>query len=111
MDVDDDWENFCKGEYKIGDNNHERVFTPPPSCGKLYVSTITKLAYLNSTIPLETIFWGIPVICYESQQEGIIKKEMKFNSSSQEELSHIQSKIPVGLFVHQHVLAQCLGTV
>ena len=104
MDVDDDWENFCKGEYKIGDSNHEKVFASPPTCGKLYVSTITKLAYLNSTIPLETIFWGIPVIYYESQQEGIIKKEMKFNSSTQEELSHIQSKIPNGVFVHQHVL-------
>lgn len=104
MDVDDDWENFCKGEYKIGDNKSEQTECSAPLCGDLYISTITKLAYLNSKIPLESIFWEIPVMGYMNQKEGIIKKEMKFNCSTKEELYHIQCKIPSDVFVYQHVL-------
>ena len=56
MDVDDDWENFCKGEYKIGDNKTEQTDCSAPPCGDLYISTITKLAYLNSKSPLNPYF-------------------------------------------------------
>lgn len=104
MDVDDDWDNFCKGEYKIGDIKVTQEISEPPICGELYISTITKLAYLDSNIPLDLIFWDIPVICYDSQTEGIIKKEMKFNCSTLEEFDVIQKKIPNELYVEQHVL-------
>jgi TATA-box binding protein (TBP) (component of TFIID and TFIIIB) len=94
MNIDDEWEQFCNGTYDDKVSNICNESCSNPICGDLYISTITKLAYLDVTIPLNEIFWGIPMISYHEQREGIIKKEMKFNCNTLSEFETLQGKIP-----------------
>ena len=48
----------------------------------LYISTKTKIAYLKKHIDLNSIFWKLKIVPYSNPSEGIIKKQMKFNSIS-----------------------------
>jgi hypothetical protein len=64
----------------------------PKSCD-IYISTKTKIAYLNQPINLNEIFWKIPIISYASPKNGIIKKQMKCNSLHYEEYEFIQNKL------------------
>ena len=50
----------------------------------LYISTKTKIAYLNKHIDLNSIFWKLRIVPYSYPSEGIIKKQMKFNSLTKE---------------------------
>ena len=64
-----------------------------PKCSDIYISTKTKIAYLNQPIDLYNIYWNIPINNYYENKEGFIKKEIKFNSSTQEELNLVQDKL------------------
>jgi hypothetical protein len=64
----------------------------PKSCA-IYISTKTKIAYLNQPIDLNKIFWEIPIISYALPQNGIIKKQMKCNSMQHSEYEFIQNKL------------------
>ena len=35
-----------------------------PKCGEIYISTQTKIAFLNQVVDLNTLFWKIPIIQY-----------------------------------------------
>jgi TATA-box binding protein (TBP) (component of TFIID and TFIIIB) len=60
------------------------------SCGiipkptDIYISTKTKICYLNKGLDLFNLFWKIQLIQYYENKEGIIKKQMKFNSLDKE---------------------------
>jgi TATA-box binding protein (TBP) (component of TFIID and TFIIIB) len=59
---------------------------------------------LNKPLDLKTLFWSIPVIQYALPRDGIIKKQMKFNSFQAEELQYIQDKLQSELFYDEHVI-------
>jgi len=52
----------------------------------LFISTQTKIAYLNTNIPLADVFWSIPVQEYGEPKTGFIKKQMKFNSVCEDDI-------------------------
>jgi hypothetical protein len=56
-------------------------------CSDIYISTKTKIAYLNTNIDLSDIFWKITINDYCNPETGVVKKQMKFNSLSREELT------------------------
>ena len=64
-----------------------------PKCSDLYISTKTKIVHLNQRVNLSDLFWKIDVIPYHEKKVGVIKKQMKMNSTSKEELQHIQDKM------------------
>ena len=64
-----------------------------PKCGSLYVSTKTKISYLSHKINLADVFWKVSVIPYHIPCEGVVKKQMKFNSLCEEELAGIHAYI------------------
>ena len=64
----------------------------PPKASDIYISTKTKIAYLNQPIDL-TIFWNIPVISYASPMNGVIKKQIKINCMNIEELEIVQDRL------------------
>jgi len=72
-------------------NNEDIIDIPLAS--NIYISTKSKIAYLNQMIDLSTIFWGIRIIPYSQPTEGIIKKQMKFNSMKEEELAIIKEHL------------------
>ena len=51
-----------------------------PKCEELYISTTTKVLYLNRPIDINRIFWEIPVVDYWKPECGVIKKQMKIVS-------------------------------
>jgi hypothetical protein len=75
-----------------------------PKATDIYISTKTKIAYLNSTIDLKSIFWSIPIINYYQPTNGVIKKQMKFNSLTIEELDFIQDKIKNEKYFEEHII-------
>jgi len=96
------WDDFCANEVipiSTADISRELFSSTdellePPECSPIYISTKTKIAYLNSQIPLEEMFWSIPVLkSYALQQEGIVKKEMKFKTITKETLDDLIKKV------------------
>ena len=75
-----------------------------PIATDIYISTKSKISYLNQAIDLKTIFWQIPVIPYATPKNGVIKKQIKFNSVDQEELNFIQNKLKQELFVDEQII-------
>lgn len=70
----------------------------------IYISTKSKIAYLERPVDLN-IFWDIPIISYSTPQNGIIKKQLKINSKSIEELEDVQQRLTKEILVDQHVIS------
>lgn len=121
MDIDAEWEQFMSGgdiptlsvtsessrddEPKQIDNNQgntNHIDAPTPS--DIYISTKSKIAYLNKPVELRDVFWKLNVILYTNQQNGIVKKQMKFNSSSQEEVDDIQKNLEGEYYFNEQIL-------
>lgn len=75
-----------------------------PPCSNMYISTRSKIIFLNQAIDLKSVFWNIPVIPYASACQGVIKKQMKFNSLNPEELEDIQFRVRDLDYVDQHII-------
>ena len=78
-----------------------KSLAPEPT--PIYISTKSKIAYLVEPVDLN-IFWGIPVMPYATPSNGVIKKQIKFNSKTQEELNIIQNNLQNELFCEQQVM-------
>lgn len=62
-------------------------FTP------IYISTKTKIAYLNQPVNIYDIFWKIPVQHYYERKEGVIKKQIKFQTTDPSVVASIKEKL------------------
>ena len=82
----DEYNDISKYNY----NNNEEGSTPKFT--DLYISTTTTISYLNIPIDIHSVFWDIPIMPYSTPKEGVVKKQMKFISTSQEELDIIIGK-------------------
>ena len=89
-------------QLNIINNNNTSIEIPKAS--NIYISTKSKIAYLDQEIDLKTIFWKIPVLPYATPSNGVIKKQIKFNSTCQEELDIIQENIKSENFCDQHII-------
>ena len=111
-DIDNEWGNYCdSGDMIVTENNTNecKQLGDAPICSDIYISTKTKIAYLNKNVNLSSVFWKLPILEYHEAKEGIVKKQMKFNSSTQEELNSITNKIPTGVYVNQHIITQIIN--
>ena len=121
--IDDEWSSFLTNKYnedededsvsengETNDNlnsSHEEINTfdiQPPEPSDIYISTKSKIAYLENPIDLN-IFWQIPVISYSTPTNGVIKKQIKLNSKTPEELSDIQEILKNELYFEEHVIS------
>jgi len=95
MALDAEWENFMiNGDDAEYDNKN--VFPNKnfiPKFSDIYISTQTKIGYLNSAVNLEEIFWKLPIIDYKDARVGIIKKIIKINSQTEEEVVKLEENI------------------
>ena len=99
-DIDAAWLSFCDGvAMEPGQSDNHAALTAisepvkRPKCGSLYISTKTKISYLSHKIDLEGVFWKVPVIPYHIPKEGVVKKQMKFNSSCEEDLKSLHENV------------------
>lgn len=89
--MDDEWELFLTGEIPTIVPTSESGVAPSPT--DLYVSTNTVISYFDTAIQLADIFWSIPILPYNTYDMGVIKKQMKFNSTNADELKVIETNV------------------
>jgi hypothetical protein len=111
MSTDQEWLNFINGnvtqtetQTQIDDETKNRSIQP--ICEELYISTKTKVLYLNQEIDIHRIFWLIPIIEYWRPNEGVIKKQMKIVSKSKEEHEEYKKKLENIYYYKDHVIKQ-----
>jgi len=93
-ELDDDWNHFLEnGNVRNIEKQKLTNGLEIPKCSNLYISTKTKIMYLTSTIDLSVMFWKIPLIHFHKYDNGIIKKQMKFNFFDEESLETINKKL------------------
>lgn len=113
-DINDDWMSFVQNNYddddtdyiinssnnnyslksRMNENIHLNADHIIPKCSDIYISTKTKISYLNKTnIDIKNIFWNIPVIKYSIPTNGVIKKQIKFSSTLKEEVEYINNQL------------------
>ena len=127
-DIDSAWSKFCddassssanakantnenNGTKKLSsiNSNAQPVSTLKeyiPKCSDLNISTKTKISYLNYPIDLKQVFWAIPLTKYYDPSVGIIKKQMKFNSTTPEEVSEIINEKSKYTCVDDYIISQ-----
>ena len=125
-DIDSAWSKFCddassssssantnenNGTKKLSsiNSNAQPVSTLKeyiPKCSDLNISTKTKISYLNYPIDLKQVFWAIPLTKYHDPSVGIIKKQMKFNSTTPEEVSEIINEKSKYTCVDDYIISQ-----
>ena len=96
MDVDDEWAAFLDDDDNdniVEENLPENTSFKCPLPSDIYISTKTEIGFLNKTVDLKQNFWDIDLIKYDSQQEGVIKKQMKFISNTEEEYNNLQKNL------------------
>ena len=118
-EIDDEWAKFISSngadsssddednEFSEIEKQNIHSMNDPndiPKSTNIYISTKSKIAYLNQEIDLKNIFWKVPTISYSNPTNGIIKKQMKFNSATEEELNIIQENLKQELFFEEQVI-------
>jgi len=94
MDLNSQWENYQNfGIFECEEEEQEEEDQKTPKCSEIYISTKTKIAYLNTNIDLLNIFWQIPITKYETPKEGVLKKQIKINSIDHKEVEELENKL------------------
>lgn len=125
--IDDEWMQFlngpsdeCANEHGVETNTLQRfnyanlkrqvpLNAVPPKSSDIYISTRTIITFLktnNRRAPIDLdIFWKIPILQYSIPKEGVIKKEIKINSKTPDELKQVLDKLPSNGFVEQNIMS------
>ena len=119
MDLEEEWELFQvndtihsndKGNNIVNSNTANRedieLNSTIPKCEDLYISTKTKVLFLNQGIDIYNVFWNIPVILYSIPKEGVVKKQIKIVSNSQMEHDDYCDKLENLEYYHEHIIKQ-----
>lgn len=112
--LDLEWEQFlCDGiNHNVPDNTHVKMGTVDgetptiPIASDLYISTKSKIAYLNADIDLKDIFWKINVIPYNTRENGVVKKQMKYIFDSPEEVEKVEELLTRELYSEQQIITK-----
>jgi len=111
--IDDEWNQFVtqmnntSSEYIINSSVSEIKEVSIPietnstsseyvrnNCESLYISTQTKIFFLNiNTLDVDKVFWNIPIMEYGQAKIGIIKKQMRMIFKTPEEYTEYTSHL------------------
>lgn len=110
MSIDDEWNNFIDG------GELESVYVDQyqtlqhglsvPACDELYISTKTKVLFLNQSIDISKVFWNLPIIDYGTPADGIVKKQMKVVCNSEIEYAEYVSKTDNLTYFTENIIKQ-----
>lgn len=89
--LENEWNSFLNDDssFKLDNINEESNEIKVPKATDIYISTKTMITFLNQSIDLNNIFWKIPIMKYHKAKTGIIKKQIKLTSFTQEEVDAI----------------------
>lgn len=110
--VDDEWEAFLNNDpvkQSLNEQPDSLLNENPPStilpkCDELYISTTTKVLFLNQPIQINDIFWEVPIIDYWKPKSGAIKKQMKVVSHSKEDYEVYTQKLKYLNYYNEHII-------
>jgi hypothetical protein len=108
LSIDDEWNQFISDDY-------EEIVIPEvvkqivssgdiPKASDIYISTKSKIAYLNREIDLKPVFWGVPISPYSTASNCVIKKQMKFNSLFKEEIDDIKERLEKESYFEEQII-------
>tara|TARA_Y100000590_G_C15708829_1_gene1009585 strand:- start:8 stop:1054 length:1047 start_codon:yes stop_codon:yes gene_type:complete len=109
MSLDEEWLQF---KNSISSKKTEYIKQPNivksnmPKCSDIYISTQTKIVFLNVSIDLHDIYWKIPIISYSTPKNGVIKKSIKINCNTLDEVKILEKKIKEQKKVDVNILSQ-----
>jgi hypothetical protein len=132
MSIDDEWNNYLIEQRSIsgmnvhlnsyinsnktetkpnkkGDDpeqNPIQLCKDPPFCDELYISTNTKLLYLNQPIDTYELFWKIPIIEYWQPIAGVVHKNMKIVSTTREKYEDYKTKVESVPHYRENIIKQ-----
>jgi len=94
-DEDDDLDGVVDLDELVGVDIGNEIDTTDgeeqqPVCSNIYISTKTKISYLNEPIDIKKVFWSIPISSYSTPNECIIKKQIKVSTTDPKELEEIR---------------------
>ena len=111
--IDEEWSKYLSGDFEdtihSSNDNSKNDFNKLdsiPQCEDLYISTKTKVLFLNQPIDIYNIFWQIPIIEYSKPQNGIIKKQMKIVSKTPEEYDMFREKLKQVPYYNENIIKQ-----
>jgi hypothetical protein len=128
INIDDEWSSFISQKHdetlsdeeneqtQINDENNgnkelkstekpTHIFKgEAPNPTDIYISTKSKIAYLEQPIDLK-IFWDIPIIPYATPNDGVIKKQIKLNSKTPDDLALIQERLKNELYYDEQIIS------
>ena len=118
--VDDEWDSFLSVQNECGfsssktsfiENNNivDEISGDVPECQDLYISTTTKVLFLNQIIDIQTIYWKIPITDYWKPESGVIKKQIKIVSKTQEELDAYYCKLESINYYNEVIIKQLIN--
>tara|TARA_Y100000992_G_scaffold302529_1_gene277124 strand:- start:5245 stop:6363 length:1119 start_codon:yes stop_codon:yes gene_type:complete len=107
-ELDDEWEMFLDDENLVNTKNTNIIYKSDeaPKCQDLYISTKTRVLYLNQQIDINNVFWNLNVRPYDALENCIIKKQMKIVSNSLEEFNEYKEKIKNIKYYKENIIKQ-----
>jgi len=72
-----------------------------PICTNIYISTKTKISYLNAPVDIKKVFWSIPISPYSTPQECVIKKQIKVSTTDPNEVKEIKELLKNEKYYHE----------
>jgi TATA-box binding protein (TBP) (component of TFIID and TFIIIB) len=72
-----------------------------PICSDIYISTKTKISYLNTPVDIKKVFWSIPISPYSTPQECVIKKQIKVSTTDPNEVKEIKELLKNEKYYHE----------
>ena len=88
MSIDDEWNNFLldtdsKNDFiDIEENSNNISKEDIPKCSEIYISTKTKIVFLNKDIDIYKVFWNIPILNYNDYVNSFITQEDEINTTT-----------------------------
>jgi hypothetical protein len=111
MDLDDEWSSYLSGK----DHDIDKSFDGPVDEAKrvenlefseLYISTKTKVLFVNQPIVINSVFWNIPIVDYWRPESGVIKKQMKIVSKDPAEYEDLKAKLSTVQYYVDNIIKQ-----
>jgi hypothetical protein len=107
--LDNEWDDFINNRESVENGILAPEFDSggvAPLCDDLYISTKTKVLFLNQKIDIHNVFWEIPIIQYWEAKSGVIKKQMKVVSKTPEEYEEYKQRLTNIPYYTENIIKQ-----
>jgi TATA-box binding protein (TBP) (component of TFIID and TFIIIB) len=103
MELFDDWETFLSRKPLKKCAVTAEGEAPDP--GFIYISTRTYIMYMSKNdLDLWELFWGLPILPYDTAAEGITEKQLKLQSTKASEVAEINERLKACAYSSTHVI-------